>query len=421
MACDFDLLHQYHQSTIDITDHNSTNHSIMGTSTFASNTTVKAAIPIEITYHNVQQYINKIILPIVFSLGIFGNILNLVILSRRRIQHRMSEVEKASMTGLISLAISDMLFCFFGLVSHFLDPFSEASFNTFGHLSTISFYYSTYEAALLNTFLFTSTWIITIMSVERWAAARFPFVARRIASMRKTVYINIFIYIFSIVFNIPEYLESEVLRFDCMGNCSCLYKIPGPLYYHQSVVDTYRTAWAIFGTFLPILLLLFCNVMFLVEIYRSKKAFSTENRSMLGHTPNTSTSKAVARITVILVGIIISFFLLVCPSMILSLFKNSVDQMNTETYYKYSIAVVVANLTQGVNFAINFLLYCTMSREFRGTLTKMVCRRPSPTSTSFYNSPSQQASKLIDLTSRGPPHQIRRSSSGKSFMTKAQT
>ena len=377
-------------------------------------------LPLQVTFENTQFYVNKVVLPVIFSMGIFGNIMNLVIFSRRRIRHRMSEVEKASTTGLISLAISDMLFCLIGLLSHFLDPFTEGTWKGVGKLSTVAFYYSACEQALLNTFSFTSTWIITVMSLERWTAAKFPFVARRIASMRKTVYINIFIYIFSVIFNIPDFLEASVVKFDCPGDCKCYYKVPGLLYKYEKVAHAYRILWAIVGIVLPIIILLFCNVMFLLEIHQSRMFFSNENKSMLGHTPNnTNSNKAVTRITIILIGIILSFFILVAPSMIMSLVKSKIDpgSMSQESFLKFGIAVVICNMTQAFNFAINFLLYCSMSREFRGTLTKMLCRPFARDQSSFYNSPTQQASRLVDITSRST--RIHRdSSTGKSLTLK---
>jgi hypothetical protein len=361
---------------------------------------LREPIEIELTFVATQQCVNHVILPIVFSLGILGNILNLVIFTRRRICHRMSEVEKASITGLVSLAISDLLFCIFGLISHVLDSFHQDAISHVTHLSTIAFYYSNYEGALLNTFLFTSTWIITVMSVERWAAARYPFVARRIVSMRKSINTNIFIYAFSIIFNIPQFLKSHVYKTDCVdGGSYCYIKISGKLYENPAVAEAYRVMWAIFGTFVPIILLTFCNIMFLIEIHRSRRNFSTGNTSMLGHTPNTGIKSAMARITAILIGIILCFFILVCPSMILSLlFESTLYNVDDHTFYSIQIAIVITNLTQGLNFAVNFLLYCSMSREFRNTLKKTFCRRGPTRSPSLNNSPTQQGTKLIDMS-----------------------
>ena len=269
----------------------------------------------------IRPYIYGVILPIVFSFGIFGNIMNLVIFTRRRIRSRMSEVEKAATTGLMSLALADFCFCLVGLVSHFLLPF-ETNLADY-HISVPAFYYMSYKRALLNTFLFISTWVITVLSIERWAAATYPVLARRFVDVRRSVLINVGVYFVSIIFNIPLFLEDSVAKSRCDTTCWCYVKTDGLLRQNPHVHEAYEIIWAIIGTFIPIFLLVFCNIRFLLEIHRSRAQFKVDNKKASRRSNASTGSKAtLTRITAILVAIIGMFLFLVCPSSILGFLRT---------------------------------------------------------------------------------------------------
>ena len=116
---------------------------------------------------SLRYYINDVILPTVFSLGVAGNIINLLLLSSRRVYgERRASMERSAVAGLRALAASDLLFCLVGLSETFLSV-SNLSADANSTLMNACAYYVYHRGAFMNLFLFLSTWLIVLVSVER--------------------------------------------------------------------------------------------------------------------------------------------------------------------------------------------------------------------------------------------------------------
>ena len=59
----------------------------------------------------VDRVVNKVAAPAICVFGIVGNLLNLVVLTRKRLQTYMDYIEKSSNIRFVALAVSDMIFC----------------------------------------------------------------------------------------------------------------------------------------------------------------------------------------------------------------------------------------------------------------------------------------------------------------------
>jgi hypothetical protein len=71
------------------------------------------------------------------------------------------------------------------------------------------------------------------------------------------------------------------------------------------------------------------------------------------------------RITGVVLGIVMSYLVLVCPSMVLEQLANTSLIAQSHSLSAFRIAVVVANMMQAVKFSCNFLLYCAVNKQFR--------------------------------------------------------
>ena len=83
---------------------------------------------VNIVYENVSHVIYGFLLPAVCLFGIVGNLLNLTILTRRKLQKSFRTLEQAANLCLVSLAVSDLMFCVFAFPTMFLpidDVYSE--------------------------------------------------------------------------------------------------------------------------------------------------------------------------------------------------------------------------------------------------------------------------------------------------------
>jgi len=72
--------------------------------------------------HLLSLLVNDFLGPVVCLFGVVGNALNLVVLTRRRLQHSMDGLELSVRLGLVALAVSDAIFCLLYLLATFLLP-----------------------------------------------------------------------------------------------------------------------------------------------------------------------------------------------------------------------------------------------------------------------------------------------------------
>ena len=78
------------------------------------------------------------------------------------------------------------------------------------------------------------------------------------------------------------------------------------------------------------------------------------------------------RITPTLIAIIVLFTLLVAPADLVNFARLTTDQLN---YDVFEAANVITNFLLTINFAVNFVLYCVVSAQFRKTARDVLCCR----------------------------------------------
>lgn len=315
-----------------------------------------------------EQYrhvIYNIVIPVILGFGLVGNLASLVIFSQKRLRHVFDEIEQSATIGLVALAISDFCFCLTGFPAAFLNV--RATRDS-ARLALPGFYYRTYQTAFFNMFMFTSTWITVLVSLERYVAVCQPFRAQAWIRVRRSVVTCTVVFLISIAISVPHFLAVNIIKGPCPNNCSrdCYaaeisHKLGG-----SAFDNIYRISWVLLGTLLPFILLAFCNVSLIAAIQRSKSRGIVDPERY-----------STSRITLVLVVIICLYVVLVCPSMALTVITDHViEQANAQQYYGYYIAIHTTNFTQAVNFSINFLLYFAMCKQFRAMITARMCGRP---------------------------------------------
>ena len=142
-------------------------------------------------YWSVEQVINTKIILAICIFGIIGNILNLLILSRKSLTTHMERLEKSAHFGLIALALSDLLFCISALPHTVKDP---SRFDT----PTVDFWllYDAYGDAVVNTFILSSTWLTVAMAISRYIAICYPLHAREHLSLTSSRVVIAMVFLF---------------------------------------------------------------------------------------------------------------------------------------------------------------------------------------------------------------------------------
>lgn len=303
----------------------------------------------------------EIVIPIICFLGIVGNILNLLVLTRRRLLSSMDRLEKSANYGMIALAVSDMFFC----IMVFPHTFISQSVYSVDLKSIIILYYKIYGIALINLFLMISTWLIVVMAANRYIVVVYPLQARQVLGTARTIVTIMMVFFLCTLLTMPHFLNVTVSRcvsYDGEG----MWEVRSRWRSHPKVARSLkiyiRWCWPVVAEFIPVIVLAFCNARLIQEL---RHAISSRRRSCHGQVVRDSSHK----VTLTLVIIVLMLLLLVSPSEIL----RFIDPYKSWGEIGH-IVTAVTNVMQTCNFAFNFVLYCAVNANFRQTIRAMFSR-----------------------------------------------
>ena len=288
------------------------------------------------------------VLPVICTLGVTGNILNLVVLGKKRIASPMRKLERSANLGLVALALSDLLFNLAVFPHYFVQS---------AHLLS-EVLYQVYGMCCINLFLMTSNWLILLLALERYIVLYQPLKAKHFLCLSRAKLLIILVYLFSVLITLPYFLYIKV-HFCPQADGSTRYiTVPRFSGFSEHVVRVYmRWIWPIIAVFIPLPVLSFCNVRLVQGLKRvPNKRVGTNNKR-----PKNCNN----RITLTLVVIVFMAIILVTPAEI-------VKFINPYAWGRVGhIIASASNILQAVNFAFNFVLYCTLDSTFRSACHRM--------------------------------------------------
>jgi len=170
----------------------------------------------------------------------------------------------------------------------------------------------------------------------------------------------------------------------------------------------YKVLWSVLCQFIPLLILIVCNVCLTRairqsrELHRRCRASFSQKSLTSSRNATTVSSCTNQRLTPTLIALIVVYIICVSPSALLFVFNvvgvgNATTGSET-TYSVYQTAVVVANCLFLVNFAANFVLYCVVNVRFRCMAREVLCC--ACWSTSRHAAPLAASELLESHTSR---------------------
>ena len=342
-----------------------------------------------------NQFTISIILALVGIFGVIGNIMNVAILTRRRLVLSLDRLERSSNMGLFALAISDLAICVVIIPHGF---FMETHVLTAeDHLFVL--YYKVYGVGLINLFIMVSMWQVVLMTLHRFLIVVKPKYHHHMAKKRNTLIAIMIVYVVSMLLTSPHVLYVCIMRCYHFSYDYQYYEL-GPL-FEVDVAETLqfyiRWIWPVFAVFIPACLLVVCNVKLLIDlIYTYRHRFncsSSINITAKIHKESTQTGSDSSRfhdeicteklqqkkvrythlqttsivVTLTLVLIIMVILFCIAPVEILR-YVNPYRLWGTETGH---IIGLVGNLLQSIGFASNFVLYCVVNSRFRQTFKDM--------------------------------------------------
>jgi len=331
----------------------------------------------------------SILMIFVSCVGLIGNILSILVLSRKSMRSCFNNI-------LISLNLSDCTHLMFAILDGIRNSFVSY------YPQWLLFIFPYFHYPLYRISLCCSICLIISMAIERHSAVCNPLTYREqhaSGRFRSILYILPSCLI-ALLINISRFLETETLikcvDFSDCGQCSqgplFLYYIkPTALRFNKEYITYYATwMWVIVTGVLPFAILLFLNYKILRSFRRLQSRIT---RAKINNSSSGSGSPRIMRqqsrdvnMSLVLISTVAVFLLCHTPRLVTSvyesinigqiLFCRDIGRDNTPLWYMYFTAAV--QLLMVVNASFNLPIYFFAGQHFRETLLELFgCNKPS--------------------------------------------
>jgi hypothetical protein len=313
-------------------------------------------------YSNCHGYISLIIC----AIGIPLNIINVVVLTRRKMHTPINFI-------LTCLAISDMatMITYVPFAYHFYCEYSANTIST----GKNSFEWMNFLLIHLNfsaTAHTISIWLAVALAMIRFHQIHSPAKGnltrmRRIIRARMIVGI---IVVFSVTIMIPNYLSVKLEQYRRRDNTTMYIFEEWHLGTEQAkpIKMIALILYSVLAKLVPCVMIIIYGGLLLRTL--RKTMLHQRHLSSTGACLNPQRSNDPARTTTMLLIVIVLFLLTELPQGILIMCCIFIKNFFEKTYIPLGDIMDIIAL---INNGINFVLYCTMSREFRLTFIDVFC------------------------------------------------
>ncbi|XP_015929423.1 FMRFamide receptor-like [Parasteatoda tepidariorum] len=283
-------------------------------------------------------------------LGIFGNVISLIILSR-------PEMRSSVNCGLQGLAFFDTIVL--------ISSITMLGLHKLGYKLVILYRYTfemfpfvvmvAYPIGLIAQT--GSVWTTVGVTVERYVAVCHPLKARFLCTYRRARIFNLLIVVFAVCYNIPRFWEIDVTEVLDPGSNSSVYMAKpsefrmNKLYYKVYYIWLYLFVMY----FIPFLTLAVLNIF----IWRAVQHANKDRQRL------TRREEKEIGLAMMLICVVAIFF--VCN--ILALLINILELFDLVV----PALVRVSNLLVTFNSSINFVIYCIFGQKFKKMFLHMFC------------------------------------------------
>ena len=319
------------------------------------------------------------------SIGIPLNILNITVLTRKNMQTPINCILTWLAVSDIATMISYVPFAIHFYVEHTSNTMSMAK-NSLGWMRFLVVYLN--FSATTHTI---SIWLGVALAIFRHRHIQSP-AKGNLTRMRRLIRARLvvcIIVICSVILLIPNYVSYSLIEMKYRGNTS--------VYIFESwnlgtldvkpIVLINLFLYSIAAKLVPCVLIIVYGGL-LVRTLNHKLRIKRRRMSENG-VVNVQRSIDTSRTTVMLLIVIVLFLITELPQGVLILCCIFLEKFFDNVYVPLGDFMDIIAL---VNSGINFVLYCTMSHEFRKTFTRLFCSPPCKnerqkmvTSTAYHN------------------------------------
>ncbi len=308
-------------------------------------------------YKTASHTLQLVLLPLIFSLGVFGNGVSFAVLQSR--------FYRETSTGFLlsALAVCDSLSLLTGMLRKWILLLSENSLDVrlTGHATCVIHFFLTYTSQAVGS------WTLVAFTVERTMAVCFPLQMKRWFSRRRVILawsamIAVVVLFYSHLLCI---VDINVLQYHGAGIPQC------------AIQQKYR-AWDydVYFAFVDLVIMAVVPSVIIgsANIFIICRLCSRRRNSRLTRRGCEEADRLCYSVTVMLILVSLVFVLVNIPYALYYSTHNYIQKETSLQKGRDLLASTCINTAYYFNNAINFLLYCLSAERFRLALASVVCR-----------------------------------------------
>ena len=293
-------------------------------------------------------------------LGIIGNILSIIVLTRR-------VMRSSTYSYLTALAISDTFFLFFTMLICLRDTRKPHR----GEIRWVEPYYAymfPFIHPLVITTQITSIWLTLAFTVDRYIMICHPFKAERWCSISRARKVIVGLTIAGILFNLVRFFEYKTQHSEKTTQSNMTFEKPvaidltelGKSDGFRMIVHSWLYLTCVAG--IPFLSLLILNIFLIRAVHKSRQRGREINAK----------EKRRNDTTVMLIGVIVIFLICQGPALISRMiwafeFNKFITSVPLNTFNEVSNILVI------INSAVNIVPYYFFGKKFRKQFWRLFC------------------------------------------------
>lgn len=295
---------------------------------------------------------NGILLNFVGFFGVLGNILSMIILSRPQMKSSINYLLIGLARCDTILIITSMLLFGIPAIYPYTGFLRYYYFRLYPDISKV-----VYPLAMIVQTA--SVYLTLTVTLERYVAVCHPLRARALCTYGRARLYVIVIIIFSIIYNVPRFLEVDQRKFpdDEFGFVYCI--VATQLRNNLTYINIYiHWLYLVFIYFIPFSGLMFFNA----KIYQQVRKANRERQRL------SRTEKREIGLATMLFCVVIVF--LSCN--IIALLINVIEAFSQQIYDRL---VKSSNLLVTINSSVNFIIYVTFGEKFKRIFLLLFCKK----------------------------------------------
>ena len=302
-------------------------------------------------YKSAQFVTGLICYPILCALGLTGNLLILIVMSRKSMSTSTNIYLSALAVSDIIKLINDTFYALIILTGKF-SPIVEN--RMFGHMYPCAHY-------VFNMSVCVSSWLTVSVAVERYLLVCHPTRSVSLITRQRAIVISVACYIAMTVVAVPSafrYRTVEVPHPD--GTNATWFDVElTELWRDSAFVLFYNWLQSLLRSIVPLFILVFVNAFIINALRRTRANKKLAQRN---------------KITVMLITMILFFLICIIPDAIMSAFFN-LGYVESGSYLVKGVREIT-DMLLAVNAAVNCPLYMIFNKLFRDQFFASFCPTP---------------------------------------------